>query len=164
METRSSLWQRPSLLVSLVVLFGVLVSLAVARFVFSSSDTSPGPGWVRVGSVQNVRAKGVVLLPEIPAYLVANPPRTPIAFLALSTHLGERIVYCQSSMWFEDPAHGTKFDRLGNYAAGPAPRGLDRVATLVLDGEVWVNPNEITAGAPRGAHPLKPPTGPFCSG
>ena len=163
-ETRSSLWQRPSLLVSLVVLFGVLVSLAVARFVFSSSDTSPGAGWVRVGSVQNVRANGVVLLPEIPAYLVANPPRTPIAFLALSTHLGERIVYCQSSMWFEDPAHGTKFDRLGNYAAGPAPRGLDRVATLVLDGEVWVNPNEITAGVPRGAHPLKPPTGPFCSG
>jgi hypothetical protein len=163
-ETRSSLWQRPSLLVSLVVLFGVLVSLAVARFVFSASDTSPGAGWVRVGSVQIVRAKGVVLLPEIPAYLVANPPRTPIAFLALSTHLGERIVYCQSSMWFEDPTHGTKFDRLGNYAAGPAPRGLDRVATLVLDGEVWVNPNEITAGAPRGAHPLNPPTGPFCSG
>ena len=112
-----------------------------------------GAGWVRVGSVQNVRAKGVVLLPEIPAYLVANPPRTPIAFLALSTHLGERIVYWQSSMWFEDPAHGTKFDRLGDYADGPAPRGLDRVATLVLDGEVWVNPTEITAGAPRGAHP-----------
>lgn len=162
-ETRSSWWRRPSLLVSLVTVVGVLVSLAIARFVFSASDTSPGAGWVRVGSVQDVRAKGVVLLPDVPAYVVANPPRTPIAFLARSTHLGEPIAYCQSSMWFEDPAHGTKFDRLGNYAAGPAPRGLDRLATIVLDSVVWVNPNEITVGAPRGAHHVNPPAGPFCS-
>ena len=161
METWSSLWRRPSLLVSLLTLVGVLVGLAVALIVFSAGDTSPGAGWVRVGAVQDVRAKGVELLPEVPAYVVANPPRTPIAFLARSTHLGEPIRYCESSMWFEDPAHGTKFDRLGNYVAGPAPRGLDRLATIVLDGVIWVNPNEITTGPPRELTSL--PAGPVCS-
>jgi Rieske Fe-S protein len=117
---------------------------------------------VRVGSIRDVRSQGVVSLPEIPAYVVVDPPQTPIALLAQSTHLGERVIYCRSSGWFEDPAHGTKFDRLGSYELGPAPRGLDRLATLVQDGIVWVNPNEVTRGPPRGSHHIKP-TGPFCS-
>jgi hypothetical protein len=66
-------------------------------------------------------------------------------------------------MWFEDQAHGAKFDRLGRYVLGPAPRGLDRLATLVLDGVVWVNPNEVTLGPLRGSHDVKP-AGAFCSG
>jgi hypothetical protein len=35
-----------------------------------------------------------------------------MALLARSPHLGERVMYCPSSMSFEDPAHGDKFDRL----------------------------------------------------
>jgi len=95
-----------------------MISLAVARFLFSGSDTSPGAGWVRVGSVQEVRAEGVVLLSELPAYVVANPPRSPITFLARSPHLGERIVYCPSSGWFEDPAHGTSSIGWGTTRSG----------------------------------------------
>ena len=162
--TRTSPQWRRSLLVSLVAVLAVLGGLAVARFFFSASDGSPGAGWVRVGSVQEVRAEGVVLLSELPAYVVADPPRTPITLLARSPHLGERIVYCQSSGWFEDPAHGARFDRLGNYVLGPADRGLDRLATLVQDGVVWVNPNAVTLGPARGSHKVEPPAGPFCSG
>ena len=104
-------------------------------------------------------------LPDVPAYVVADPPQTPLALLALSPHLGERVNYCLSSTWFEDPVHGDKFDRLGNYMVGPAPRGLDRLATLVQDGVVWVNPNEITLGPPRGSQvAFEPPAGPFCTG
>jgi len=139
-----------------------VIGFAVARL--TASDDSPGSGWVRVGSVQEVRADGVVLLPEVPAYIVAEPPRTPIALLARSPHLGERVMYCESSMWFEDPAHGDKFDRLGSYVLGPAPRGLDRLETLVQDGVVWVNPSEVTPGPPRGSYDGMPPAGPFCSG
>jgi len=160
--TRPSPPRRPSLLVLLVAVVAALVGIAVVRL--SASDGSPGAGWVRVGLVQEVRAQGVLLLSELPAYVVADPPRTPITFLAQSPHLGERIVYCRSSMWFEDPAHGAKFDRLGNYVLGPAPRGLDQLATLVQDGVVWVNPHEITLGRARGSHDAKPPAGPFCSG
>jgi hypothetical protein len=143
-----------------VVAVSLLLGLAVVRSLVA--EPSPGAGWVRVGSIQDVRSQGVVSLPQVPAYVVVDPPRSPIAVLARSTHLGERIIYCPSSGWFEDPAHGTKFDRLGNYELGPAPRGLDRLATLVQDGVVWVNPNEVTLGPPRGSHDIKP-TGPFCS-
>lgn len=152
--------RRGPLLVILVVAVSLLLGLAVVRSLVP--ERSPGAGWVRVGTIQDVRSRGVVGLPQVPAYVVVDPPRTPIALLALSTHLGERIIYCRSSGWFEDPAHGTKFDRLGNYELGPAPRGLDRLATLVQDGVVWVNPNEVTLGPPKGSHDIKP-NGPFCS-
>jgi len=151
--------RRGSLLVIGVVAVSLLLGLAAVRSLVA--ERSPGPGWVRVGSIEDVRSQGVVSLPEVPAYVVVDPPRSPIALLAQSTHLGERVIYCRSSGWFEDPAHGTKFDRLGNYGLGPAPRGLDRLATLVQDGVVWVNPNEVTLGPPRGSHDR--PTGPFCS-
>jgi Rieske Fe-S protein len=140
----------------------VTLLLGLLGFRFLVAEWSPGAGWLRVGSIQDVRSKRVVPLPEVPAYVVVDPPRTPIALLALSTHLGERVIYCRSSGWFEDPAHGTKFHRLGNYELGPAPRGLDRLATLVQNGVVWVNPNEVTPGPPRGSHDVKP-AGPFCS-
>ena len=149
-----------SLLVACVVAVSLLLGLTVGRFL--AAEWSPGAGWVRVGSVQDVRSHRVVSLPEIPAYVVVDPPQTPIALLARSTHLGERLIYCRSSGWFEDPAHGTKFDRLGSYELGPAPRGLDRLATLVQDGVVWVNPTQVTLGPPRGSHDIKP-SGPFCS-
>ncbi|MGH3118761.1 MAG: hypothetical protein ACRDQ2_16930 [Gaiellales bacterium] len=162
MGTRTSAWRRRSLLIALVGALAVLTILAVA-VLYSTSDDSPGAGWIRVGTVQEIHAEGVVSLPDVPAYIVINPPRTPITFLARSPHLGERVVFCQSSMWFEDQAHGAKFDRLGNYVLGPSPRGLDQLATLVQDGAVWVNPNEVTLGAARDSHDREP-AGPFCSG
>jgi hypothetical protein len=149
-----------SLLIACVVAVSILVGLAVVRFL--TAEWSPGEGWVRVGSIQDVRSQRVVSLPKVPAYVVVAPPRTPIAFLARSTHLGEPIIYCRTSGWFEDPVHGTKFDRLGHYELGPSPRGLDRLATLVQDGVLWVNPNEVTPGPPRGSRGIEP-TGPFCS-
>ena len=154
---------RSSLLVTVAAGVSLLLGLAVVRSLIAES--SPGAGWVRVGSIEDVRSQGVVLLPEVPAYIVANPLQAPIALLARSPHLGERVNYCQSSTWFEDPLHGDKFDRFGNYMLGPAPRGLDRLATLVQDGVVWVNPNEISLGPPRGSRgAYEPPAGPFCTG
>jgi hypothetical protein len=147
--------------VSAVAVLGALVGFALARLLWASDIYG---GWVRVGLVQEVRAQGVTSLPEVPAYVVVDPPRTPITLLARSPHLSERIAYCQSSGWFEDPAHGAMFDRLGNYVLGPADRGLDRLATVVQDGVIWVNPNEVTLGPAWGSYEGRPPAGPFCSG
>ena len=151
-------WRRGSVL-GIGVAVSLLLGFLLLRLIVA--ENSPGPGWVRVGSIQDVRSQGVVSLPNVPAYVVVDPPGSPIALLARSTHLGERVIYCRSSGWFEDLAHGTLFDRLGHYGSGPAPRGLDRLATVVQDGVVWVNPNEVTPGPPRGSHDIKP-TGEFC--
>ncbi len=148
-------------IVGLLAVITVVAGIIVPRL--WTSEGAPGPEWVRVGSLQEVRTKGVMFLSELRAYIVSDPPGTPIALEARSPHLGEPVVYCQSSMWFEEPAHGAKFDRLGRYVLGPAPRGLDRLATIVQEGVVWVNPNEITLGPARGEHDLRP-AGPFCSG
>ncbi len=134
----------------------------LAFLLFSRSDGSPGPGWVRVGTLDQVRTMKVVYVAGLHAYVVANPPQSPIALLARSPQMGEPVKYCPSSGWFEDPAHGSKFDRLGRYELGPAPRGLDRMASLVLEGIVWVDPAEITLGPPRGEQAAAP-AGPFCN-
>jgi hypothetical protein len=154
---------RRSLALWLVVGVAVVASLTgLAILLFSRSDGLPGAGWVRVGTLDDVRAKRVVYLAELHAYVVADPPQSPIALLARSPQMGEPVEYCPSSDWFEDPAHGSKFDRLGRYELGPAPRGLARMRTVVLDGVVWVNPSEVTLGPPRG-EPAAQPAGPFCT-
>ncbi len=144
-------------------LLGAVVAAAVIVGLLRNSG-SPGPGWVRVGSLQEVNEAGVVYLPESHVFVVANGPR-PAALSAWSPHIpGERVLFCRSSGWFESLAHGEKFDRLGFYALGPAVHGMDRVAAKVMGGTVWVNPARITEGPPRGAQKPQPPAGPFCTG
>jgi len=152
---------RGSLLVLAGVLALVVVSAGAIRFLLV--DHGLGADWVRVGELRDVRARGVVSLSDVHAYVVADATRKPITLLARSPQNGEQVVYCPSSTWFEDPAHGSKFDHLGRYVFGPAPRGLARLATLVQDGVVWVDPHQITLGAPRGSHQFRP-AGPFCVG
>ncbi len=154
---------RRSIVVSLVVGAALGASLTgLAILLFSKSDGSPGPGWVRVGTLEQIRTKQVVYVAELHAYVVADPPQSPIALLARSPQMGEPVEYCPSSDWFEDPAHGSKFDRFGRYELGPAPRGLDRMASIVLDGVVWVDPTGITLGSPR-EEKAAAPAGPFCT-
>lgn len=122
----------------------------------------PGPAWISAGSLEDIRGAGVVYLADARVFVVAEESEI-IALSAQVPHIpGERVLFCPSSGWFESPFHGEKFDRFGNYAIGPAARGLDRVAVQVLDGTVWVNPAQITLGPPRGSSEPEDPRGPFC--
>lgn len=80
-------------------------------------------------------------------------------------HLGCRVPFCETSQWFECPCHGSKYNRAGEYRAGPAPRGLDRFP-IEVDGEVvTVNTGIIQTGPPRGTNTTgQDPEGPFCVG
>ena len=92
-------------------------------------------------------------IPEARAYVQQYPPEDlPAAkkvysavtyagmeqgFVALyqrCVHLGCRVPWCQTSQWFECPCHGSKYNRVGEKKAGPAPRGLDRFALVVSGG------------------------------
>jgi cytochrome b6-f complex iron-sulfur subunit len=81
-------------------------------------------------------------------------------------HLGCKVPWCDSSGQFECPCHGSKFNRLGEYREGPAPRGMDRYAVEIAeDGVVRVDTGDITLGPPPGTETLDEPIrGPNCIG
>jgi cytochrome b6-f complex iron-sulfur subunit len=82
-------------------------------------------------------------------------------------HLGCKPNFCTTNFWFECPCHGSRYDRLGTKVdkLGPAPRGLDRFAHTVENGQLIVNtgriilgPLPIALGQP-GLIPATSPTG-----
>ena len=153
-------WGRPLLwsVITLGVIWIVTVSLvAVTR---SRSDRQAfGSGWVRVATLADAQTEGVVYVVSPDAFVVVNDGR-PLALSAINPHLGERVLFCQMSGWFESLGDGSKIDRFGNYALGPSPRGLDRIAITILDGVVWIDPSTVTSGPARYAVTPAPPTGP----
>jgi hypothetical protein len=141
---------------SLIFLVVLLIVLPTAFVIRAALDD----GWREVASVEVLEEREVIYLPRIGVFLVqADPPR---ALSAVSSHLGEPIAYCASSSTFEELAHGSKWSPLGYYMDGPAPRGMDRIASRVRDGVVEINVSVVTDGPPRGAGPPPDVTGPFC--
>lgn len=74
--------------------------------------------------------------------------------------------FCETSRWFDCPACGSKFDTLGGYRAGPAPRGMAMFGLSVgdePDREVSIRRHPELPGLPRDAHLATiEPAGPFC--
>ena len=72
--------------------------------------------------------------------------------------------FCQTSQWFECPCHGSKYNRVGEKKAGPAPRGLDRFyATQSSDGSIVVDTGNIFLGPPIGTNTTgQNAEGPLC--
>jgi cytochrome b6-f complex iron-sulfur subunit len=83
-------------------------------------------------------------------------------------HLGCKPNPCLKTFWLECACHGSRYDRLGTKVKelGPAPRGMDRFAsivrddgTLVLDtSRITLGPLPVALGQP-GLEPAKSPTG-----
>lgn len=78
-------------------------------------------------------------------------------------HLGCRTPWCAPSVGFECPCHGSKYNLVGEYQAGPAPRNLDRFTVEVTpDGRLIIDTGTIvqTPRAPKDTVPY--PQGPSC--
>ena len=141
-------------------LFVVTVLLASAAGIFFVARLMEERGGVLVTELTTLDDRGVMYVEEIEAFVVARRP-TPIALSAIDPHLGHLDTYCRSSGMFEG-RHGEKYDRLGIYYAGPAPRGLDRFQVRVDGADVYVYPDDRSPGPPRSAR-AEEPAGPFCS-
>ena len=85
-------------------------------------------------------------------------------------HLGCKPNPCLKNFWIECPCHGSRYDRLGTKAKGPAfgpaPRGMDRFSITVKDDlalyvdtlKITLGPLPVALGEP-GLIPPKSPTG-----
>jgi hypothetical protein len=160
---------RRSIALTAVVVVLVIEATIAGYLFLHGKDASPGVGWIRVGPTEELEQAGVTLVENVPAYVVATP-KGLIGLYAKSPQMGEPVTYCASSGWFEDAAHGSKFDALGDYVLGPAPQGLDRLGIQVMSDDVWIDPTDRSIGAPRGTHSVKregsfvAQAGPFCTG
>lgn len=149
---------RLGVLVVVVALIGVTIYWVAFR------QTSPGPGWIRVGSVADVQRQQVIKV-DNSAYVVSYGDLPPFAFAASYVEgIHEQVYYCPSSGWFFNEPHATQYDIVGRYKLGPAPSStLPRVAVTVVDGDVWVDPAEAVPGLVPGAEGVRQPAeGPFC--
>jgi hypothetical protein len=142
---------------SLVFLGLLLAGLPLAFLIRGLTDE----GWRQIASVRALEARDVIYLPDVRIFVVHEDPA--VALSAISTHLEEPVAYCPSGDTFHELAHGSTWNRLGFYVDGPAPTGLERLATRVRDGIVEVNFTITHPGAPRGAGPQLGPNGRFCS-
>lgn len=119
-----------------------------------------------------------VFIPEARAYVVPAPAVPSdqyqgkgvevagvMALYQKCVHLGCRVPWCQTSQGFECPCHGSKYNGVGEYFAGPAPRNLDRfrveldaAGLVIIDtGSIVVTPRAFEAS-------VKYPVGPSCIG
>lgn len=79
-------------------------------------------------------------------------------------HLGCRVPWCATAQGFECPCHGSKYDAIGEYFGGPAPRNLDRFVVEVIETRFVIHTGDIlqTPRAPTRSVPY--PQGPSCIG
>ncbi len=168
----------------LAAMGGVLASFGGATIAFLWPSLRGGFGaQIDLGDEATVAqqisdGEGRFEFPAGRAYLVAYDPALDpdgeyadvtngAPFMALyqkCVHLGCRVPWCASSHWFECPCHGSRYNRWGEYQFGPAPRGLDRFAINVADGQVVVDTSTVITGPSRQTVVLpQPPEGPHCN-
>ena len=172
---------------ALGITFGAFLGLnALAYLAFLWPRLSGGFGSdIDVGAVADIRGEvilsdGSVLpkfVPEARAYIIpfdeADLSRSQFGDLGVVSsgltalfqrcvHLGCRVPWCESSQGFECPCHGSKYNFLGEYQAGPAPRNLDRFAVEEVDGRLIVKTGTILQTARATAKTVKYPQGPSC--
>ncbi|GMQ98248.1 MAG: hypothetical protein BMS9Abin17_0755 [Acidimicrobiia bacterium] len=101
-------------------------------------------------------------------FLVVGGEEDGVGLMALwhrCVHLGCRVPECIPSQGFECPCHGSKYNAHGEYAAGPAPRNLDRFGvSMNAAGEMIIDTGTIVQTPRSKAFTIPYPQGPFCVG
>ncbi|MCI0679646.1 MAG: ubiquinol-cytochrome c reductase iron-sulfur subunit [Actinobacteria bacterium] len=142
------------------------------------SDVDAGP--VSDLLTQVVTPKGSVVpvfVPEARAYVVPAPPSVSdqfagfpvvagglMALFQRCVHLGCRVPWCATAVGFECPCHGSKYNSIGEYFGGPAPRNLDRFVVEVVDSRFIIKTGSIIETSRATALSVPYPQGPSCIG
>ena len=118
-----------------------------------------------------------VVIPAAQAYVVPvqgslegsdfdGLPVVAAGFMALwhrCTHLGCRVPECDTSLGFECPCHGSKYNFHGEYEGGPAPRNLDRfLVSISEDNELIIDTGTVFETPRTSLKTIEYPQGPSC--
>ena len=85
-----------------------------------------------------------------------------VAVYQRCVHLGCRVPWCNTSQGFECPCHGSKYNMVGEYYAGPAPRNLDRFIVSVSGGKLIIDTGSVIESPRAGGMSVKYPQGLSC--
>ena len=85
-----------------------------------------------------------------------------VAVYQRCVHLGCRVPWCNSSQGFECPCHGSKYNMVGEYFAGPAPRNLDRFNVSNENGRFIIDTGTIIESPRAPGMSVKYPQGLSC--
>ena len=85
-----------------------------------------------------------------------------VAVYQRCVHLGCRVPWCNSSQGFECPCHGSKYNMIGEYVAGPAPRNLDRFNVSNVNGRFIIDTGTIIESPRAPGMTVKYPQGLSC--
>lgn len=118
-----------------------------------------------------------LFVPEARAYLVPAPSTLSEQFEGRSVeagglmalfqrcvHLGCRVPWCAPSQGFECPCHGSKYNSIGEYFAGPAPRNLDRFVVELQESNFIIKTGSIIETSRAPLRSVEYPQGPSCIG
>jgi len=116
-----------------------------------------------------------LFIPEAKAYVVPAPIPVSAQFKGKSVeagglmalfqrcvHLGCRVPWCSTSQGFECPCHGSKYDAIGEYFAGPAPRNLDRFVVELVDERFIIKTGTVIQTPRAPSLSVEYPLGPSC--
>jgi len=79
-------------------------------------------------------------------------------------HLGCRVPWCATAQGFECPCHGSKYDYIGEYFGGPAPRNLDRFVVEIVDTQFIIHTGDVLQTPRAPTRSVAYPQGPSCIG
>ena len=118
-----------------------------------------------------------LFVPEARAYVVPAPSAESEQFAGAGVqtsnlqalfqrcvHLGCRVPWCGPSQGFECPCHGSKYNSVGEYFAGPAPRNLDRFEVENRGGRLIIKTGTIVETPRAPSLTTSYPQGPSCIG
>ncbi|MDX1449111.1 MAG: ubiquinol-cytochrome c reductase iron-sulfur subunit [Acidimicrobiia bacterium] len=165
--------------------FSAMLGLSFLAFLWPKISGGFGSD-VNAGSVAALLEQAInddgsitpVFIPEARAYVVPAPATLSEAYegkgveagglMALfqrCVHLGCRVPWCGPSQGFECPCHGSKYNSIGEYNAGPAPRNLDRFTVELNPSNELIIQTGTIIQTPRALEPsVEYPQGPSCIG
>jgi cytochrome b6-f complex iron-sulfur subunit len=116
-----------------------------------------------------------LFIPEARAYVVPAPDELSAQFEGQSVatdglmalymrcvHLGCRVPWCAPSQGFECPCHGSRYNAVGEYFGGPAPRNLDRFVIENQGGRLIIRTGSIIETPRAPDLSVQYPQGPSC--